>query len=81
MSEQCRSSVGDSCRSVGPGLRLHTVQHVTRESANAHLADAVPCCGQRVEKELLSVRVREGPGALSQLRDHLRALEGVQVVA
>ena len=60
---------------------LHTVQHVTRESANAHLADAVPCCGQRVEKELLSVRVREGPGALSQLRDHLRALEGVRVVA
>ena len=46
-----------------------------------HLADAVPCCGQRVEKELLSVRVREGPGALGQLRDHLRALEGVQVVA
>mgnify|MGYP001204941843 FL=1 len=60
---------------------LHTVQHVTRESANAHLADAVPCCGQRVEKELLSVGVREGPGALGQLRDHLRALEGVQVVA
>ena len=62
---------------------LHTVQHVTRESANVppHLADAVPCCGQRVEEELLSVRVREGPGALGQLRDHLRALEGVQVVA